>query len=75
MSRGRLWTLMVLALVAVAIVAALVMEAGSNPSFRPGDYDSFEECVENIPSAWPPGSLEHTGATESCGWLHMGPRP
>jgi hypothetical protein len=74
-SRGRFWTLLFLALVAGAIVAALVVEAESNPSFRPGDYDSFEECVDNIPAEWRPGSLEHMGAQESCGWLHLGRRP
>lgn len=70
MSRSTLITAAVLAVTVLVIMGALLMEAASGPSFRPEDYDSYEECVRNIPPEWRPGSLQRDGAQEACFFVH-----
>ena len=71
MNRLTLITGIVLAAVAVFLVAALFHEAASGPTFRAEDYDSFEECMRNIPREWLPNSLERQGAETSCMFVHQ----
>ena len=68
-------TLLILALVAAGIMAALMREATENPTFRPADYASLQECLRNIPTEWLEGSLERTGAETSCGYVHAPAAP
>jgi hypothetical protein len=69
-SRGGWITAVVLALVVAAILVALFMETASGPSFRAEDYASYEECMAGIPSEWGPGSLQRSGAEDSCLYVH-----
>ena len=70
MSRSALITALVLGLIVAAIVGALFLEAGSGPTFRAEDYDSYAECVRNIPAEWGPGSFQRSGAEEACMYVH-----
>ena len=63
-------TAVVLGLTVIAITVALLMEANRGPTFRARDYDSFQECLENIPPEWAPGSMQRDGAEESCRYVH-----
>lgn len=71
MRRSTWVTAAVLAVMVVAIVAALLIEAGSGPTFRPEDYDSYGECVREIPREWAPGSLQRSGAEDACRYVHQ----
>lgn len=71
MNRITLVSLIVLGAAIVLVLAALMMEASSGPSFRPADYDSYQECVRNIPAEWGPGSFQHDGATDACMYVHQ----
>lgn len=71
MNRSTWITAAVLALIVAGIILALVLEAGSGPSFRAEDYDSHEECVRNIPAEWGPGSFQRSGAEDACRYVHQ----
>lgn len=73
MTRSRWITAGVLLIVAIAIVAALMMEATSNPTFRAEDYPDYRACLAGIPAEWGPGSLERTGAEDACRYVHLRP--
>jgi hypothetical protein len=67
----RTWVTLGFMLVVVSgLIAALLFEATSNPTFRPEDYASFQECIDNIPREWAPGSLDQSGAEASCYYVH-----
>lgn len=70
MNRTTLITAAALAIMVAAIIAALLMEAGSGPTFRPQDYESYDECMRNIPSEWAPNSLQRSGAEDACMYVH-----
>jgi hypothetical protein len=70
MSRIGWITTAVLVAVVIVIVAALFMEAASGPTFRAEDYDSYEECIRNIPAEWGPGSIQRSGAEDACHYVH-----
>lgn len=73
MKRSTWITAAVLAVIIIAIVAALFLEAGSGPTFRPEDYASHQECMRNIPAEWAPGSLQRSGAEDACMYVHRRP--
>jgi hypothetical protein len=66
-------TAAVLALAVLIILAALLSEIGSGPTFRAEDYTSYDECIRNIPPEWGPGSLQRTGAEDACHYVHRRP--
>lgn len=68
--RRTTFTIVFLLLMIGGIVAALVVEASRNPSFRAADYEGFADCMANIPREWLPGSLEHTSAETACAYVH-----
>ncbi|HUG02343.1 MAG TPA: hypothetical protein VML95_10790 [Longimicrobiales bacterium] len=70
MSRIGWVTAAVLAAAIGVIVLALFLETGSGPTFRAEDYDSYEECIRNIPAEWAPGSLPRSGAEDACFYVH-----
>lgn len=70
MSKTNWITAAVLVVVLAIIVVALLAQAASGPSFRAGDYDTYEECLQNIPQAWGPGTLERGGAEDACYYVH-----
>lgn len=55
----------------VVILGALILHAASGPSFRAEDWSSMQECVQNIPAEWRPGSLEYDGAETACHYVHV----
>jgi hypothetical protein len=71
MNRLTLITAAVLAVIIGGIIVALLLEAGSGPSFRAEDYDSYQECVRNIPAEWGPGSFQRDGAVDACMYVHQ----
>ncbi len=71
MSRSTWITAAVLAAIVLAIVVALLLEAGSGPTFRAEDYDSYQECLRNIPREWAPGSMQRSGAEDACMYVHQ----
>lgn len=71
MSRTGWWTAAVLGSVVVLIVAALFAEAASEPTFRAGDHASYQECMQNIPAEWQPGSMERSGSEDACYYVHV----
>lgn len=70
MNRTTLISAVVLAAVLAGIVLALFLETSRGPTFTAADYESYEECLRNIPSEWAPGSLQRSGAEESCFFVH-----
>lgn len=66
-------TAAVLAAVVVLIVAALLREAATGPSFRAEDHATYQECLRNIPPEWGPGSLQRSGAEDACHYVHRRP--
>jgi hypothetical protein len=71
----RTWmTLLVLAIFVAGLLAALLIEASSGPTFRAEDHANYAECVRAIPEEWRPGSIEQTGAEAACRFVHQ-PRP
>lgn len=64
-------TAIFLVIVVVGLVALLVHEAASGPMFRAEDYDSYAECMENIPREWLPNSLERQSAETACMFVHQ----
>jgi hypothetical protein len=53
--------------VALIVVAILVgREAMGGPTFRAAEYDTFDECMANIPREWLLGSLERGRAEAAC---------
>jgi hypothetical protein len=70
---SRLTQITVVFLVAVVLVllAALVHEAASGPTFRAEDHDNYAECLRNIPREWLPNSLERQGAETACMFVHQ----
>jgi hypothetical protein len=73
MKRSSWITGILLAAVVVVIIAALLAQAASGPTFRAEDHATYEECMAAIPGAWPPGSLERTGAEDACRYVHRQP--
>jgi hypothetical protein len=71
MNRLTLITAAALALIIGGIMVALLLEASAGPSFRAEDYDSYQECVRNIPAEWGPGSIQREGATDACMYVHQ----
>ncbi len=63
-------TAAVLAAALGIILLALLAEPGSGPSFRAADYDSYQECLRNIPEEWGPGTLARSGAEDACFYAH-----
>jgi hypothetical protein len=70
MTRSSWITAAVLAAIAIAITIALFLEAAAGPVFRAEDYASYQECMRNIPMEWGPGSMQRSGAEESCLYVH-----
>ena len=70
MNRSTWITALVLGLTIIGITVALLIETNRGPSFRAEDYDSYQECVANIPAQWAPGSLQRDGAEEACMYVH-----
>lgn len=70
MSRTGWVTAAVLAVALGVILLALLAETGSGPSFRAEDFDSYEECMRNIPDEWEPGTLARGGAEDACFYVH-----
>jgi hypothetical protein len=70
MSRIGWTTAVVLAGTVVVIMLALFIEAASGPTFRAEDYDSYQECIRNIPVEWGLGSAQRDGAEEACFYVH-----
>ncbi len=70
MSRTTQITAAFLVLVVVGLIALLYREAVSGPTFRAEDYDSYAECIRNIPREWLPNSLERQGAETACVFVH-----
>jgi hypothetical protein len=72
---GTWFTLIFLVATVVVIFTALVVQTTRGPTFRAADYADMNECVENIPGEWLPGSLEYDGAETSCYYIHIRNRP
>jgi len=68
---GTRFTVAFLALVVVVILGALIMETSSGPTFRAADHADMNDCVQNIPREWRPGSLEYDGAEAACYYIHI----
>jgi branched-subunit amino acid ABC-type transport system permease component len=64
-------TAIFLVVVVAGLVALLVREAASGPTFRAQDYDSYAECMGNIPREWLPNSLERQSAETACMFVHQ----
>ena len=65
------WVSAVAMVVTIGLITlALFIEAGSGPTFRAGDHDSYRECIRNIPAEWGPGSLQRSGAEDACHYVH-----
>jgi hypothetical protein len=75
MSRRSWLTLIVLGGVVIGLIALLFREATRGPIFRAGDYDNLQECLSNIPTEWPRGSVEFMGAEAACQYIHHQPLP
>jgi hypothetical protein len=70
--KRRSWiTLAVLTVAFVALIALLLAEAASGPTFRAEDHADFQACVAGIPQEWRRGSLEYIQAEAACGYVHM----
>jgi hypothetical protein len=59
-------SIVVLAVAAFGILALVMREALSGPTFRAADHATYEECILAIPSEWLLGSLERSGAEAAC---------
>lgn len=70
MKRSTSITAVILVAIVAVIVIALLVEAGSGPTFRAEDHASYEECVRNIPAEWGPGSMQRSGAEDACHYVH-----
>lgn len=70
MTRSSWITAAVLAAIAIAITVALLLEAAAGPSFRAEDHSTYEDCMRNIPVEWGPGSMQRSGAEQSCLYVH-----
>jgi hypothetical protein len=68
---GNRLTFAFLALVVLVIVGALIVETSSQPTFRAADHGDMNECIQNIPREWRPGSLERDGAEAACYYIHV----
>ena len=73
MKRARWLTAVLLIVLAIGIVAALMVEATSGPTFRAEDHADHAACVAGIPAEWGPGSLERSGAEDACRYVHLRP--
>lgn len=71
MNRTRWVTAGILVLIVAAVVAALMSEATSGPTFRPEDFADYDECIAGIPAEWGPGSVDRTGAEDACMYVHL----
>jgi hypothetical protein len=53
--------------VALVVIALMVgREALGGTTFRAAEYDTFADCVANIPREWLQGSLERGRAEAAC---------
>ncbi|MEX2528666.1 MAG: hypothetical protein WEA09_13620 [Gemmatimonadota bacterium] len=68
---GRWSTAAFLILSLLVIVVALFWETSSGPSFRAADHANMQECVQNIPREWRPGSLDYDSAEAACHYIHV----
>jgi hypothetical protein len=59
-------TIIVLGAAFIAVTVLVMREALGGTTFRAGDYDTYDECIANIPREWLPGSLERSGAETAC---------
>jgi hypothetical protein len=66
MRRGNLLVLAVLVLVVVGVSYLLMREATHGTTFRAAEHATLQECMQNIPREWLPGSLERTRAEAAC---------
>lgn len=74
MNRTNQITVGFLVVVVVGLIALLYREAASGPTFRAGDFDTYAECIRNIPREWLPNSLERQGAETACLYVHQSHR-
>jgi hypothetical protein len=70
MRRGNLIVFAVLAVVIAGVSLLLMREATHGTTFRAADYPTLQECMQNIPREWLPGSLERTRAEAACHHEH-----
>lgn len=70
MKRGNVVILVVLAAVIVGVSWLLMREATHGTTFRAADHPTLQECMQNIPREWLPGSLERTRAEAACHHEH-----
>jgi hypothetical protein len=70
MKRGNLLVLGVLALVIAGVSYLLMREATHGTTFRAAEHATLQECMQNIPREWLPGSLERTRAESACHHEH-----
>jgi hypothetical protein len=68
--RGNLIVAAVLLLVIVGVSALLMREATHGTTFRAAEHATLQECMQNIPREWLPGSLERTRAEAACHHEH-----
>jgi quinol-cytochrome oxidoreductase complex cytochrome b subunit len=73
--RGTWFTIAFLLLVVGGVMATLLYQTSQGPTFRAEAYDSWEECMKNIPEEWAPGTLARTGAESACSYTHERGRP
>jgi hypothetical protein len=74
MSRRTGITVALLVFMVAGIMVLLFREAAEGPTFRAGDFESYQACIDGIPAEWVRGSLEYIGAESSCHYLHRVPR-
>lgn len=72
---GNKLVIATLVVLVIGIFVALMIETSRNPTFRAEDYESLEECLENIPRDWTGGTVEGMGAEAACRHLHAPSRP
>jgi hypothetical protein len=70
MKRGNLIVAAVLLLVIVGVSVLLMREATHGTTFRAAEHATLQECMQNIPREWLPGSLERTRAEAACHHEH-----
>ncbi|HSJ07502.1 MAG TPA: hypothetical protein VK936_12430 [Longimicrobiales bacterium] len=70
MRRGTLIVFAVLAVVIAGVSVLLMREATHGTTFRAADHPTLQECMQNIPREWLPGSLERTRAEAACHHEH-----
>jgi hypothetical protein len=59
-------TTVFLTLALIIVIVLVGREALGGTTFRAADYDSYDECMANIPREWLLGSLERGRAEAAC---------